>query len=97
MNKPLRAGLAAIVMLGCFTLAGCSKMSGKYQDSTGVMSVEFKDGKAYLTTMGTTQEADFDVDGNNVTIKGPTGNLVLTKNSDGTLSGPLGVSLKKVD
>lgn len=88
--------IATFVCLSLVLISGCNKMSGKYSDSSGMLSVEFKSSKAYVTTAGTTQEVDYDVDGDKVTLKNPQGNLVLTKNSDGSLTGgPLGEKLTK--
>jgi len=88
--------IATAVCLSLVLISGCNKMSGKYQDDSGMMAVEFKSSKAYLTTAGMTTEMDYDVDGDKVTLHNPQGNLVLTKNSDGSLSGgPMGETLKK--
>jgi hypothetical protein len=60
------------------------------------LAVEFKSGKAYVSTMGVTTQVDYDVDGDKVTLHSPNGNLVLTKESDGSLSGgPMGEKLTK--
>jgi hypothetical protein len=83
------------VCCGLFLVCGCNRISGKYQDTNGMMAIEFKSGKAYMTTMGITTEADYDVDGDKVTLHSPNGNLVLTKQSDGSLAGPLDEKLIK--
>ena len=89
------AKIAAAAML--LATAAChSSMSGKYADRNGIMSVEFKSGKAYLETPGGTVQVDYSVDGDNVILKTPQGNLVLAKHSDGTLDGPTG-TLTKTD
>jgi len=84
----------------CLQISGCSpQMSGKYEDSMGVFTLEFKAGKAFLTnSFGGTIEEDYSFSGNQIIIRGPQGNLVLTQNPDGSLSGlPMGDILKRVE
>lgn len=91
-----RTWCATAVCCWMLLICGCNKMSGKYSDSSGMLVVEFKSSKAYVTTAGVTTEMDYDVDGDKVTLHNPQGNLVLTKNSDGSLSGgPLDMKLTK--
>ena len=89
-----RAALACAIVVAA---AACgSHVKGKYASSNGMMSVEFKDGKAYVEMpMGTTQ-TDYEEDGDRVILKNDGGNLVLTRNHDGSLSGPMG-DMKRVD
>ncbi len=78
---------AGLVIAGC----GCNTgPSGKYQDSTGAVTIEFNSGgKVTLSIMGMPAQGTYTVSGNKVTIIGPDQQpLVLTMNSDGTLSGP---------
>jgi len=81
--------LTSLLLWGC----GGGGMSGKY--SNQAMQLEFKGSKAYITmrTTGTTTEAGYEVDGDKVTIHNQAGNLVLTRNTDGTLSGAPGQQL----
>jgi hypothetical protein len=81
-------------------LACGDSLSGKYEasgEAAGAAAVEFKSGgKAYLTMLGTTLETQYEVDGDKVTFKNVNGNnLVMTIEKDGTLTGPLGLTLKK--
>jgi hypothetical protein len=81
------------VMLGLLTsTSGCgSKVDGKYSGMLGMVTIEFKSGKAIVTStaLGSTSSEtdDYTVDGNAVTIKSKTkdGNMVLTIQKDGSL------------
>jgi hypothetical protein len=78
--------------------AGSTKLDGLYVNSNGQNSVEFRDGKAFVTMVGMASDAiPFDVKGNTITVHagGVAGDLVLTRNSDGTLQGPFGIMRKK--
>lgn len=94
--------IGAVFVIGSLTLFGCSRFSGKYESPAtlgGAMSVEFKgDNKAYITLMGTTIASDYSVDGDKITFKNVNGSdLVMTAEKDGSISGPMGLSLKKKD
>ena len=87
--------LQVVLMLafGGAALTGCDQgMSGKYgnqlQGMQG-MTVEFKsNSKAYVTMPGgATMEFKYEVDGDKVILQNQAGNMVLTRNKDGTLSG----------
>jgi hypothetical protein len=93
---------------GIFALAlattGChgNKPEGVYIDSTGHVSLEFRDGKAYLNLGGLADPdgTPYDVNGNKITIHYPSDGMmaaysVLTINSDGTLQGGMGILRKK--
>jgi hypothetical protein len=78
--------------------AGASKLDGLYTASNGQNTVEFRDGKAFVTMVGMASEGiPYDVKGNTITVHagGIAGDLVLTRNSDGTLEGPFGIMRKK--
>jgi hypothetical protein len=83
--------MVAALVVGSLTLAGCGKsMSGKYAND--MMEVEFKGSKAYVT-MGVegvsrvTTEVKYEVQGDKIILHNQAGNLVLTRNNDGSLSG----------
>lgn len=81
-------------------MAGCDKKpDGKYQDPGGMMSIEFKSGKAHFSVAGETKALDYTVDGNKVSIKSPDGKdepMVLTYDpKEDSLSGPVGKLTKK--
>jgi hypothetical protein len=87
--------LQVVLMLafGTAVLMGCDQgMSGKYgnqfSDMQG-MTVEFKtSSKAYVTMPGgSTMEFQYEVDGDKIVLRNQAGNMVLTRNKDGTLSG----------
>jgi len=82
-----RVWLLAVV-LGLSLVAGCgNKINGKYQDQTGMYVVVFNGGKADITIMGVTQEVNYDQDGDKIVLHSPQGDFVLTRQSDGTLTG----------
>lgn len=97
--------IVAVMALGSISLTGCGKgMNGKYAND--MMEVEFKGSKAYvgvgMKDFGrTTVETKYDVDGDKIVLHNQAGNLVLTRNTDGTLSGGPGGEmagpLKKVN
>lgn len=102
MNRTYLRGLFLASMIACssLTLAGCSSgLEGTYESAEGDMSVEFKSGKAYLTmnsfVSSTTVETEYEVNGDKVILTNDQENLVLTRNDDGTLSGPMGPMKKK--
>lgn len=77
---------------------GSSKLDGLYANSNGQTTVEFRDGKAFVTMVGMASDAiPYEVKGNTITIHagGVAGDLVLTRNNDGTLQGPFGIMRKK--
>ncbi len=85
-------------------VAGChsSSPSGVYTDTTGRLTLEFKDGKAFLN-MGGMADPDgtpYDVKDDKITIHYPSDGMLasmstLTINSDGTLQGAMGILKKK--
>jgi hypothetical protein len=94
---PLIAALCLSVMLA-FSACGSNKLEGLYVNSNGQNTVEFREGKAFVTMVGMASEGiPYEVKGNTITVHagGMAGDLVLTRNSDGTLQGPLGVMRKK--
>jgi hypothetical protein len=77
---------------------GSTKLDGLYANSNGQNTVEFRDGKAFVTMVGMASDAiPYEVKGDTITIHagGIAGDLVLTRNSDGTLQGPFGIMRKK--
>jgi hypothetical protein len=89
---------ATLFVMGCHS----SAPSGTYVDTTGRITLEFKDGKAFLN-MGGMADPDgtpYDVTGDKITIHYPSDGMlasvsVLTINSDGTLQGAMGTLKKK--
>jgi hypothetical protein len=99
-----RALVAAAILMVALFAAGChsNTPSGVYTDSTGRLTIEFKDGKAYLNLGGTadTDGTPYDVNGDKITIHYPSDGMLaqfqsLTINSDGSLQGGMGTLTKK--
>ena len=102
MNTTRWLKMSALPLLVILPLmvAGCDKKpDGKYLDPLGVMSIEFKSGKANFAVGNESKALDYTVDGNKVSIKSPDGKnepMVLTYDpKDDTLSGPEGIKLSK--
>lgn len=99
-NSLVRTGFVVLFLWGTLTISACgsNKVDGVYVNSNGQNTVEFRDGKAFVTMVGMASDAiPYDVKGNTITVRagGMAGDLVLTRNSDGTLQGPFGVMRKK--
>ena len=101
-NSTFKTCVAILLLSASLTVAACgagaSKLDGLYVNSNGQNSVEFRDGKAFVTMVGMASDAiPYEVKGNTITVHagGMAGDLVLTRNSDGTLEGPLGILRKK--
>lgn len=96
--------IAVVAFAATLFVTGChsSVPSGTYVDTTGRLTLEFKDGKAFLN-MGGMADPDgtpYDVNGDKITIHYPSDGMlatmsVLTINSDGTLQGAMGTLKKK--
>jgi hypothetical protein len=92
-----RVTYVLLVALMTFVLTGCpSKIDGKYQNANGTFSIELKSGKASITAplLGTL-ETPYEVNGDKITLKYQGEDLVLTRNSDGSLEGGLFGKLTK--
>jgi hypothetical protein len=92
--------IAALCLSATLALSACgsNKPEGLYVNSNGQTSVEFREGKAFVTMVGMGSDGiPYEVKGNTITVHagGMAGDLVLTRNSDGTLQGPFGVMRKK--
>ncbi len=97
-----RTFLAVLLLSTSLAVSACGtaggKLDGLYANSNGQNTVEFRDGKAFVTMVGMASDAiPYDVKGNTITVHagGMAGDLVLTRNSDGTLQGPFGIMRKK--
>lgn len=103
-NSSLRTYIAAFVLALAVSAPACSadagKLNGLYVNSNGQNSVEFRDDKAFITMVGMASDAiAYDVKGTTITVHagGIAGDLVLTRNSDGTLQGPFGIMRRKAN
>jgi hypothetical protein len=92
MNRILQRTLPiAMIVVMMLIAVGCGgSLSGKYEAANGVLSVEFTSGKAHVSTLVMTFEADYEVQDDKVILKMPAGSMVLTRNNDGTFDGPFG-------
>ena len=82
------AVVLSAVLVTSLAISGCGKkLEGKYQDSTGTTSVEFKGNKAYLNDAGVTREVDYDTDGDKITLRlDPAPVMLVYNRSNDTLS-----------
>ena len=101
-NSRFRTCFAILLLTANLTVGACGadtgKLDGLYANSNGQNTLEFRDDKAFLTMVGLASDAiPYDVKGNTITVHagGIAGDLVLTRNSDGTLQGPFGIMRKK--
>jgi len=90
-SASFRGCVAALFLSASLAASACgaasSKLDGLYANSNGQSTVEFRDGKAFVTIVGGGSDATpYDVKGDTITIHvgGMAGDLVLTRNSDGT-------------
>lgn len=79
---------------GSLLLGACdARLSGKYGDELGIMEYEFEsDGTVYINTMGVRVAGEYEIDDDNVIVRGPHGNLVFERRDD-HLVGPMGLTL----
>ena len=86
------------LILASLLLSACdSGLSGKYGDEMGIMEYEFDaDGTVYMNAMGTRVAGEYEIDGDNVIVQGPHGNLVFELQED-RLGGPMGLILGRKD
>jgi hypothetical protein len=101
-SQLVRTCLAVLLLSASLTVSACGagakKLDGLYANSNGQSTVEFRDGKAFVTMVGmATDGLPYEVKGSTITVHagGMAGDLVLTQNSDGTLQGPFGIMRKK--
>jgi hypothetical protein len=101
-NSFVRTWFTVLVLSVILVLPGCGqsdKLDGVYANANGQNAIEFRGNKAFVTMVGMADPdgSPFDVKGTTITVHvgGIAGDLVLTRNSDGTLQGPLGIMKKK--
>ena len=78
-------------------LAACgNNMEGVYKDDLGLQKYEFQgNGTVYVSTMGVTREAAYVVEDNKVKITTDGDTIIYDLNEDGTIKGPLGMTLRQ--
>lgn len=97
----LKTTLGVLLLSASLAASACgssSKLDGLYANSNGQTTVEFRADKAFVTMVGMASEGlPYEVKGDTITVHagGIAGDLVLTRNGDGTLQGPFGVMRKK--
>jgi len=77
-------------------LAACGQnLNGVYKDDLGLQKYEFQgNGTVYVSTMGVTREAAYTVEDKKVKITKDGDTVIYDLNDDGTIKGPLGMTLK---
>lgn len=89
-----RFGVSVILTIA---LGGCGKgndISGTYHG--GNITMDFKDGKVKMNMLGDEKTLDYKVEGDKITIINPTeGDVVMTRNSDGSLNSAMGTFAKE--
>lgn len=85
------------LLTACLLLTACGQqLEGTYSDEMGITQYTFKsDEKVYVSVMGNETELGYVIEDDKVKISGPQGNMVFTLNEDGTLKGPMGMTLSK--
>lgn len=92
MKTFIGAALALLLLSACG-----SRLDGTYTDPMGISTYTFKSGgKVSVVTMGTEVELDYKVEDNKVKLITPQGALVLTLLDDGSIQGPMGITLSKL-
>ena len=87
-SRPLFTSATCLLLL-----AACSGgPSGTYEGGMG--SLTFAAGKVDAQLMGNTVEMDYSTDGDKIVLQSPQGNLVVTRNADGSLDTPWGTMKK---
>jgi hypothetical protein len=78
-------------------LAACgNNLEGVYKDDLGLQKYEFQgNGTVYVSTMGVTREAAYVVEDNKVKITTDGDTIIYDLNEDGTIKGPLGMTLRQ--
>lgn len=87
----------ALALMAVLVLSACmSGLTGTYEDKLGVTRYTFhSNGKVYQSMLGFESELAYTMDGDKIKIGTGDSKLILTLNEDGTISGPLGVILRK--
>ena len=98
LPRPVRRLAATLSLLPALLLSACgSGLSGKYGDEMGIMEYEFdSDGTVYMNAMGARVAGEYEIDDDNVVVRGPHGNMVFEMKDD-QLVGPMGLILSRKD
>ena len=100
LSKRLQVWAVAFICLtmsACMNTCGGKRLEGTYHHTGGApITLDFKGNKVAVTIGGESKTLDYKVDGDKVTIINPQeGDLGLTRNADGSLTGPLGTFAKR--
>jgi hypothetical protein len=93
-SKWFRSALLIFALAVAGLATGCTKSpEGKYRDSSGGISAEFKDGKAYIALGAYRVNGTYTIQGDKIIATGDFGLMipnpcVFTLNKDGTIEGP---------
>lgn len=92
---PVRTLIAAAA-LACLGACG-PRVAGVYVDASGATQYEFRPGgEVYISVLGTTVTAQYEVNAERVLVSGPQGAIVLIR-KHGRLEGPMGLELRPKD
>lgn len=81
--------MAALIVSLSLSIAACSSsLEGKYANETGMVVIVFNSERAFVTMGALAAEGPYKVEGNKVIIDAEGEKITLTRNSDGSLSGP---------
>ena len=85
------------LLIAALSLSACApSLDGTYADQTGVITVTFKsNGRMSQSMMGFETEYDYKVEANKIKLLTPQGILILTLDDDGSIHGPMGITLLK--
>ncbi len=97
MNRPTARHALLVLAAAPLLLAACGKkLEGTYSDPTGVVQFTFQsNGKVVQSTMGARVELPYEIDGKDVRLNAPQGTMLMKINDDGSLEGPMGMTLKR--
>lgn len=90
----IRQTCVVLGLVGLLVACG-QNLEGVYKDDLGVQKYEFQgNGTVYVSTMGVTREAAYEVEDKKVKITKDGETTIYDLNEDGTIKGPLGMTLK---
>jgi hypothetical protein len=94
--------LVSVVAIAFLALNGCSGCNsgpiGKYQDANHIVTLQLDPGgKASISFGGLSMTATYTVEGNKITVDASGDKTVFTLNADGSLSGPPGGLIGKLE
>ena len=90
----IRKGCIVLGLLGLLTACG-KNLDGVYKDDLGLQKYEFhSNGNVYVSTMGITRESTYVLEDKKVKITSDGETIIYDLNEDGTIKGPLGMTLR---